>query len=284
MRGDYRVPITWDIGEIPVDWLSVTPKTGVLSQTQYDQQLNITIDWERVPANFNDTIVIPVTATPSHYPYLDHIYVPVQNHRVPDGFVGFPETQGNLISIEATHFQKSIPAGRSNSSTNSTEQVHFAKIPHLGSRTESGSLALRPYIAARAQDSTSAAVEYNIYLFNTSSALNASIYINSFLDTDPNLLARFSLSLDDKPANLTRVLGQPKNAGDLPPEWMGTVMDNVWVKQVSFGKVEAGAHKLVWRTNSPEVYLEKIVIQTRGREGELDTYLGAPETRLVGTS
>ncbi|KAH7114256.1 hypothetical protein B0J11DRAFT_594766 [Dendryphion nanum] len=282
MRGDYRVPIKWAIGEIPVKWLNISPKTGTLNQSQYDQRLNITIDWKQVPADFNDTIAIPITASPSHYPYLDHIYVPVQNHAVPSGFVGFPETEGNLISIEATHYQKSVPVASSGIST--TDAIQFKKVPYLGTRTESGSLSLHPYAAARKINSTSASVEYNIYLFNASTALNASIYINSCLDTDPNLLLQYSLTLDDQPAKFERVLGQPKNAGDLPPEWMGKVMDNVWVKKVSLGKADTGAHKLVWRANSPEVYLEKIVLQTRGREGELETYLGPPESSLVGSA
>lgn len=281
MRGDYRVPMNWTIKELSVDWVKVTPTSGVLSQQQYDQILNVSIDWNRVPANFNDTIAIPVTASPSQYPYLDYIYVPVQNHRVPQGFIGFPETEGQLISIEAPHFQRSNPAIPSNSTRNNTA-IGFQKIHYLGTRSESGSLALRPYTLARSIDSTSAYVEYNIYLFNSTSTFNATVYINGCLDTDPNLLLQFSLTLDDQAANFTRVLGQPKNAGDLPPEWNPTVMDNVWKKKVSLGSVEKGEHKLVWRANSPELYLEKIVIWTRGREGERETYLGPPETKIVG--
>ena len=281
MRGDYRVPINWTIGNAPVEWIKISPTSGVLNKEQYDQKLNITIDWDAVPTGFNDTIAIPVTASPSQYRYLDHIYVLVSNNRVPADFVGFPETESMMISIEGPHFQRATSA--SGAGLNTTEPVHFAEIPYLGTRTESGSLALRPYTAARSSNlSTTASVEYDIYLFNTTSALNATVYINSCLDTDPNLLLQFSLTLDDQPANFTRVLGQPKNAGDLPPEWMGKVMDNVWAKKVSLGKAGPGRHKLVWRANSPEVYLEKIVLQTRGREGDLETYLGPPESKLVG--
>ncbi|KAF2018797.1 glycoside hydrolase family 115 protein [Aaosphaeria arxii CBS 175.79] len=280
MRGDYRVPINWTLGEIPFNWIRITPRSGVLNHQQYDQTLNISIDWNQVPNGYNSTVAIPITASPSHYPYLDHIYIPIQNQRVPAGFTGFPETEGSMISIEAPHYQGTQPAAGSDS--NSTAQtVNFVKIPHLGSRTESGSLALRPFDLARTTDSTTAAATYNIYLFNASTALNATVYINSCLDTDPNLPLKFSLTLDDQPANFTRVLGSPKNAGDLPPEWMGSVMDNVWTRKVALGAAAEGAHKLVWRTNNPEVYLEKIVLWTRGREGARLTYLGPPETRLV---
>ncbi|KAF2747412.1 glycoside hydrolase family 115 protein [Sporormia fimetaria CBS 119925] len=283
MRGDYRVPINWTIGDAPVDWITINPRSGILNEGQYDQRVNISVAWDRVPLGFNETVVVPVTATPSQYRYLDYLYIPVTNQRVPEDFVGFPEVEAKYISIEGPHYQRSSPATGGNSTTNSTA-VHFERIPFLGTRTESGSLALRPYTLARSIDATTASVEYDIYLFNTTSALNATVYINGCLDTDPNLPLQFSLSLDDQPANFTRVLGQPKNAGDLPPEWNPTVMDNVWQKKVSFGKVSEGRHTLFWRANNPELYLEKIVLWTRGREGERETYLGPPETMLVGDS
>jgi hypothetical protein len=225
---------------------------------------------------FNDTVEVSITSTPSPYPYFDLIRIPIQNQRVPTGFCGFPETTG-YISIEAPHYQRS-----SSLNTTLNQTPAFTHIPYLSSRTESGSIALRPYTAARASlnPSTSAYIEYSIFLFNATSALNATIYINACLDTDPNLLMKFSLTLDDAPQNFTRVLGDPKNAGDVPPEWMSDVPNQVWTKKVSFGKVGAGEHRLRWSVNSPEVYLEKIVVDTRG--GVKESYLGPPETAMVG--
>jgi hypothetical protein len=43
--------------------------------------------------------------------------------------------------------------------------------------------------------------------------------------------------------------------------------------------VEAGEHRLVWRVNSPEVYLEKIGVDSGGKVG--GSYLGPPETKRV---
>jgi hypothetical protein len=275
MRGDYRIPLNWTLDDIPVEWLSITPRSGVLSKDQNEQRLNVTIDWSKVPENYNSTIEVGVRSTPAPYPYFDLIRVPVQNQQVPADFGGFPETAG-YISIEGPHFQRSSPP-----SSNSTTSVAFTPIPYLGTRSDSGSLALRPYTASRASlnASTSAFVEYNIYLFNVTSALNATIYINACLDTDPNLLMRFSLTLDNAPQNLRRVLGDPKNAGDLPPEWMSDVPNQVWTKKVALGKAEKGVHRLRWGVNSPEVYLEKIVLDVRGGVGE--SYLGPPETMMV---
>jgi hypothetical protein len=278
MRGDYRVPLDWQLGDIPVDWLTITPSSGRLNKTTYDQRLNVTVDWAQVPEGYNKTIEVSVTSSPAPYPYFDLLRIPIQNQRVPENFRGFPETAG-YISMEASHFQRSSPAVQ-NSKGNKT--VSFSHIPYLGSHSESGAIALRPYTMSRTSLSaaTSAYVEYDIYLFNRTSALKATVYINSCLDTDPNLLTRFSLALDGTPQNLTRLLGDPKNAGDVPPEWTNNVADRVWTKAVNFGPVDAGKHTLRWSVNSPEVYLEKIVLDTRG--GVRTSYLGPPETMLVG--
>jgi hypothetical protein len=280
MRGDYRVPLTWQLDDISVDWLSITPRSGTLSKDKYDERLNVTIDWNKVPKGFNGTINVGVTSEPAPYPYFDLIRIPVQHQRVPASFKGFPETAG-YISIESPHFQHSAPPlWNTTAKVNST--VAFTPIPYLGTRSESGSLALRPYTASRASltASISAYVEYSIYLFAAVKSLNATVYINACLDTDPSLLMKFSLTLDNKPQNFTRVLGDPKNAGDLPPEWMSDVPNQVWTKRISFGAVEAGAHTLRWSVNSPEVYLEKLVVDTRG--GVKESYLGPPETMYVG--
>ncbi|KAF1912642.1 hypothetical protein BDU57DRAFT_583107 [Ampelomyces quisqualis] len=276
MRGDYRIPLNWTLDKIPVDWLSILPRSGMISRDQNEQRLNVTIDWDQVPEAFNGTINVGVRSTPAPYPYFDYIRIPVQNQKVPTNFTGFPETAG-YISIESPHYQRSLPR-RSNPSPD----VAFAHIPYLGTRSESGSLALRPYTASRSSlnTSTSAYAEYDIYLFNSTSALSATIYINACLDTDPNLLMNFSLALDDGPQNFTRVLGDPTNAGGLPPEWISDVMNQVWTKKVAFGKVGAGKHTLRWSVNSPEVYLEKIVLDIRG--GVKESYLGPPESMLVG--
>ncbi|KAL1799266.1 hypothetical protein ACET3X_003303 [Alternaria dauci] len=278
MRGDYRVPLDWQLGDIPVDWLSITPSSGRLNYTADEQRLNVAIDWTRVPEGYNDTVKVGLTSTPSFYPYYDIIRIPVQNKKVPTNFRGFPETAG-YISIESPHFQRS-----SSSLNNETtrDAVAFAHVPYLGTRTESGSIALRPFHAARASliGSKSAYVEYDIYLFKDTSALNATIYINAGLDTDPNLLMEFSLSLDDAPQNFTRVLGDPKDAGDVPPEWTNNVMNQVWTKKVSLGATTEGTHTLRWSVNSPEVYLEKLVLDTRG--GVKDSYLGPPGYMPIG--
>ncbi|SPO01648.1 uncharacterized protein DNG_04321 [Cephalotrichum gorgonifer] len=273
-RGDYRVAIDWALGDFPVDWITVSPSSGTLGDDQMDERLTVTVDWDSVPEGFNDTVEISIRATPAGYPYFDLIRVPILNTRVPDDFEGFPESAG-FISIESPHFQ------RSSSKENAT--AGFEAIPHLGSRSESGSVAVRPFRAARRESAAQAAwVEYDIYLFSDSDDVTATLYINTCLDTDPNLKMQYSLTLDSAPTNMTRVLGDyisEPYVGDVPPVWMAQVMDQVWTINVGLGPLESGKHILRWAVNSPEVYLEKIVLDTQG--GVKPSYLGPPETRLV---
>ncbi|KAI1165187.1 hypothetical protein F5B18DRAFT_660558 [Nemania serpens] len=268
-RGDHRIPIEWEI-DIPYDWISFTPSSGALSMNHLEQRVNISIDWSAVTEDMDEDIGVRINY--NHSPYFDLIHLPITNHRVPAGFVGFPETSG-IISIEAPHFQRK-----------SKGNVTFEHIPYLGTRTESGSLALRPYKGARVSEDVARATwaEYDIYLFNTTSPLTADIYVNSALDTDPTLLMQFSLTVDDgenAAGSFTRLLGDPAKPGDTPPDWTTTVEDSVWVRNVTLGDVGEGKHTLRWRTNSPEVYLEKIVLNTRN--GLRSSYLGPPETRLL---
>ncbi len=76
----------------------------------------------------------------NHSPWFDLIHLPIINYKAPDDFTGFPETSG-IIAIEAPHFQRK-----------SNGNVTFEHIPYLGTRTDSGSLALRPYKDARVSE------------------------------------------------------------------------------------------------------------------------------------
>ncbi|RWA07340.1 hypothetical protein EKO27_g7759 [Xylaria grammica] len=266
-RGDYRIPIEWEVA-IPYDWITFTPSSGALSMDQSEQRINVSIDWSAVPEDFNESIGVRISY--NHPPWFDLIHLPIMNYKAPDDFVGFPETSG-IISIEAPHYQRK-----------SEGNVTFQHIPYLGTRTNSGSLALRPYKEARVSEDVAKDVwaEYDIYLFDATT-LTATVYVNGALDTDPTLLMRYSLTLSDgdDSANFTRLLGDPAQPGDTPPDWRITVADHVWTRNVTLGDVSEGKHTLRWQTNSPEVYLEKIVLNTRG--GLRSSYLGPPETKQL---
>ncbi|KAL2821236.1 hypothetical protein BJX63DRAFT_443666 [Aspergillus granulosus] len=264
-RGDHRKPLPWSI-ENSYPWLRISKTSGTLTKRNPDERLEFSVDWSGLPLNYTKTVSIRVTWEPA--PYFDLIHIPISNLRVPADFVGFSES-GGLISMEAPGYQRS-----------SSGPVAFKHIPYLGTRSRSGSIALQPYTIARESEVTAkeAWVEYDIYLFNSTTHLNATVYVNGALDTDPTLPMQFSLSLDGHKGNFTRLLGEPEEAGDTPPGWTESVADHVWKREIEFGVVDAGKHTLRWRVNSPEVYLEKIVVS---REGLVQSYLGPPAGRVT---
>lgn len=277
-RGDYRVPTNWTLDDVPVDWLTIKPSAGVLDQNTMVERLNVTIDWDSVPEGFNDTVKIGIRAAPATYPYFDLLRIPILNVKTPADFTGFPAA-GGIVSIEATHFQRSNTGGNGTSS-----DVEFTKIPGLGTRSESGSISLRPFTAARANKDVarSASVEYDIHLFNDTQAATATVYINMCLETDPDAPMHYSLTVDAAPANMTRLMGEyitDPHSGNIPPQWMEKVMDQVWTRTIELGPLEAGTHTLRWAVDSPEVYLEKIVLDTGGFVKP--SYFGPPETTLI---
>ncbi|OGM48831.1 hypothetical protein ABOM_003021 [Aspergillus bombycis] len=266
-RGDRRKPVEWSIST-HYSWVHLSKTSGALSKEHPEERLEVYVDWTAVPSNFTETIQLRVEWEPSPQ-YFDLIHIPIRNHRVPPDFNGFPES-GGFVSIEGPHLQRSSP-----------DAVSFKQIKYLGSRSRSGSIALRPYMKAREseEDTKAAWAEYDFYLFNSTDSFNATVYVNGALDTDPNLPMEFSLSVDGQEATFTRLLGEPEEAGDTPPGWAEVVADHVWTRDVEIAALEQGPHTLQWRVNSPEVYLEKIVLAL---DGGLDSYLGPPETALVG--
>ncbi|KAI7213106.1 glycoside hydrolase family 115 protein [Hortaea werneckii] len=266
-RGDYRTPINWTITN-DYDWLKIAPMSGQVSHAQSQQTVAVSVDWDNAPADVNDTM--NVTIRWDAQPYFDILQVSVRNSKAPANFHGFPQAADG-ISIEGPHFQRQ--------QTVSDGNVAFETIPYLGTRSTSGAIALRPYVAAREPsfDLQSTYVEYDIFLFDASPGLNATVYITPGLDTDPNLPMKYSLSLDGAEANFTRLLEEPEVAGDLPDGWEDEVANAVWTRTVSLGPAEPGKHTLRWSVTSPEVYLEKLVLAVDAEVRE--SYLGPPESR-----
>lgn len=104
MRGDYRVPITWTLKEVPVNWLSRIPTNSTFNQNQMDQRLNIAIYWSRVPKSYNDLANVGITLHLVWYLYFDLLRILVVNHQALSDFTSFPEIAG-MILVKGPHFQ-----------------------------------------------------------------------------------------------------------------------------------------------------------------------------------
>jgi hypothetical protein len=271
-RGDSRKTLTWSI-KVPEPWIKLSQSSGEVSGSKPEQRVLVSIDWAAVPTNYNKVLQLRVSYSPPDH--FDDVHLPIWNKRAPSDFVGFPDVDG-IISIEAPHFQRSSDAD--------SGDVRFQKMPRLGSRSESGSVGLRPYTAAHESEEAAKAswLEYDIFVLGDSprTQVNATIYINGALDTHPDKPMTYSLTLKDAEPKFVRILRDPANPGDNPPEWTAEVASHVWKRTVPLGTLAPGKHTLRWQVNSPEVYLEKIVLATQGRLPE--TYLGPPETRLLG--
>lgn len=266
-RGDHRKDVVWSL-DVPYDWLRFSSTSGALSGDQAEQRLNISVDWDAVPEGFDEAFAVRIDWEPA--PYFDDLIVAVANQRVPDDFSGFAEVDG-IISIEAPHFQRA-----------SEEDVAFQTMPRLASRSDSGSIALRPFGEARedAEAARGAWVEYDIYLFGDKGGdLNVTLYVTGALDTDPDLPLMYSLTVDGGEGDLARLLEDPEAVGELPPDWEHHVADSVWIRTVGLGSVEAGQHTLRWSVNSPELYLEKLVVQFN--KTAPSSYLGPPESQQI---
>ncbi|KAL4984214.1 hypothetical protein BDW68DRAFT_180888 [Aspergillus falconensis] len=268
-RGDHRKAISFNLS-IPYKWVNISITSGKLTRESPEERLTVSVNWPEVPSSFKKTVPIDV-----HYdtqPHFEVFHIPILNRpALPADFHGYPATN-DYISIEAAHFQR-VSSGSS--------AVSFEAFPHLGTRTVSGAVALRPYKAARASASTAqnARVEYDIFLFESSQNLAATLFLTQNLDTDPSLPMQYSLTIDSSKANFTRLLHEPETTGDLPDTWTDQVEDGVWTVHVPLGSVSAGRHTLTWRVNSPEVYLEKIVLDMGG--AMRGSYLGPPKTMMV---
>jgi hypothetical protein len=264
-RGNHRKPISFNLS-IPYEWINISLVSGKLSQENPEERLTVSIDWPKVPESFNETVLIDI-----HYdtqPHFENLHIPILNRpALPAGFHGFPATNG-YVSIEAAHSQRAISG---------SDTVSFKALPHLGTRTKSGAVALRPYEAARVSTSTAqnTRVEYDVFLLGSSKNLTATLFLTQNSDTDPSLPMQYSLAIDSSEASFTRLLQEPETPGDLPDIWTDQVEDEVWTVQVQLGPVSAGKHTLAWRVNSPEVYLEKVVLDTAGAVRK--SYLGPPE-------
>lgn len=268
-RGDYRKTLTWSI-DVPESWIKLSQSSGEVSKSEPEQRVLVSIDWDSVPDGYDDTVQLRVSyGPPAHF---DDVHLPIRKQKAPGDFVGFPEVDG-VVSIEAPHYQRS-----------SDDEIQFQTMPRLASRSESGSVGLRPYMAAlESEDGAKASwLEYDIFILGDSprTSVNATVFINGALDTHPDKPMMYSLSLDDAGSKFVRVLGEPAKPGDNPPEWTAEVASHVWKRTVPLGTLAPGKHTLRWQVSSPEVYLEKIIVPTQGRLPE--TYLGPPETPLLG--
>ncbi|KAJ6202244.1 hypothetical protein J3E72DRAFT_410946, partial [Bipolaris maydis] len=252
LRGPKR--LTWQV-ESPVDWMPVHAR-GILDPTSEGQDplIQVTVNWKLVPKDFNDEVLLVLRSDLGDY---EHIHVPLKYRSIPPQFVGHVEAD-QVISIPATHFANKNAIG-------------CWKHPHLG-REESGAVSFRMQPNSGLQ---SCELLYPFYTFTSTTKASLHLYFTLTLDVNPTSPALYGISLDGKDIEMHKLVQQPQKAGELPPGWLESVMDCVWIRKHQVDLGDAGMHTLKILLQDENMALEKIVIDLGGAR---ESYLGPPES------
>jgi len=254
----------------PHDWIKLSCHAGRLIPGQPDVRITITIDWDSVPTDFDDEVLIDVRTQGGNYgPYLDdfeQIHLLVKNRRIDTdtltSFTGLVESDG-CVAIPAT-LATTIPA----------EYQVLPKVSRLGF----GSL-----VVDRASSAKSSAelpdLVYEIYTFGSKTTATLTLYFNMTLDLDLDETMQYNVSLGDLHLEKQRLVKEPANKGELPPGWYTAVQDCTWKPRHEVGVLGAGRHTLRVKLLHPNMIFEKAVVDLGGAK---ESYLGPPASmRLV---
>lgn len=259
------VPVHWTL-KAPYPWVTFSKDFGTLVPGEDDQRIEIQIQMDKVPGDFDQVVVIDVHSEEGDF---EQIHLPVTGRLLPPGFVdGHVETDGH-ISIPA-------PAGRNLGTS-------YRFLPDTG-RSPRGSIALR-------SDSGHAApsfVDYKFYVFSdmqTTSPPALILYFNMTLDFDPSDPMVYEYCIDDGCICRERLLEpEPARDPELPsPEgWLTAVQDCGWKKrhELKPDAVARGEHVLRVRLLHTNLILENVAIDLGGLK---DSYLGPQPSFYVGS-
>lgn len=232
------------------EWARLSLSEGTLLPDGSDDRVKIQIDWDQVPQDFEEEVIIIVKSKEGDF---EQVHLPVRGHRVSDSFRGFVEGDG-YVSVPAPGLGVKQP------------YIHH---PELGRGSEGAVTA----VVEECDDI--AFLEYPVYLFSHTDSSTLSLYFNMTLDLDPVNKMTYEINVDDKHIethDLITPSGDEKER--LPAEgWLKAVMDCVWKKDHNIGSLRPGAHIIRVRFRHSNIILEKIVLNVGGVK---DSYLGPP--------
>ncbi|KAH3913606.1 hypothetical protein HBH56_105320 [Parastagonospora nodorum] len=235
----------------PVSWVSVQ-NCGVLdAKDEHDAPIDVTVKCKDVPADFEGEVLLTLETDLGDF---EHIHIPIINRRVPAEFSGHVEAD-RVLSIPASRFANQNVMG-------------VWKHPHFG-REASGSVSFRDSSVGKCE------LVYPFYTFTSTPKAILHIYFTLTLDTHPGAQMTYGLSLDGKSFETHRLVQQPTKPGELPAEWLGSVMDCVWVRKHEVDMMCTGSHVLRVVLRDENMVSEKIVVDLGGLR---ESYLGPPES------
>jgi hypothetical protein len=250
--------LNWECTQ-PYDWIKLSKLTGRLVPTQDDQRIEVTVDWGKVPAGFDEEVLIDVRSTGGNYgPYGDdfeQIHLPVINRRTDDQFSGFVEVDRYV----------SVPAAGTD------EPVGYRVLPDLG-RSATGSISAVP------DTKETPFLSYRVYVFHGSGEPHLDLQFNMTLDLDPANPMTYDVQVDNGPVETHRLVPEPAIKGELPAGWHQAVQDCVWYRRHALEAMTSGAHEIRVRLGHSNVLLEKLVLDLGGVE---PSYLGPLASAFV---
>ena len=238
-------------------WIKLSQYKGHLQPTDDDTKVTVTIDWSKVPANFDEKVHVEITGTSDGY---EKVHMVVRHSQVPRTFTGFVETSGHL-AIDAGNWAASP----------------YVALPALG-RPECGAVTLPSTVGFTDSDSIPF-LRYPIYVLSDHDNANLQLQFNMTLETDRESRMEYDLRWDGGEVERCRLTDDdPGSDRDLPRAWNVAVMDCVWYKSHGLGRATPGPHVVEIRLRKRNMILEKLVLDL----GDLRyTYLGPPEAVYV---
>ncbi|KLU85523.1 hypothetical protein MAPG_04546 [Magnaporthiopsis poae ATCC 64411] len=267
--------IHWTVACAMHSWVRLSQTEGSLDprsdDPEHDARIHITIDWDLVPDDFDEEVLIDVRSQEGDF---EQVHLPIAGRRLPSSFKGgFVEADGH-IAMPATAARRPLPA-------------RYQLLPDLGRTMEGAVALLRSGTSTPApSDTRNAPLEYKVYVFSEpSSAAVLLLYLNMTLDLDPAHPMSYAVQVDDGPVGeVHRLLSQGPDvaartsSGDLPEGWREAVQDCAWLRRHELGRLQSGEHTVrVWLGHS-NLVLEKIVIDLGGVK---PSYLGPPAGRYI---
>ncbi|ETS85424.1 hypothetical protein PFICI_03449 [Pestalotiopsis fici W106-1] len=250
--------LSWECS-CPHEWVRLSKKAGRLVPGQDDEQVYISIDWDKVPACFHEEILIDVRSIGGNYgPYGDdfeQIHLLIINREVEGPFTGHVEADGHV----------SVPASKA------TSIAGYRTLPFLG-RTDQGSVSVEP---GRTDPPF---LVYTVYTFQDVAEAHVELRFNMTLDIDPSDKMTFDVQIDDGGVETYRLVTDPERKGELPPGWYHAVQDCTWTHRQSIGNFKHGSHNIRLRFRHSNILLESLTVDLGGVK---PSYLGPPASSFV---
>lgn len=219
------------------------------------------IDWLKAPPGKTETSIL-VTGSDGSKIILP---VTIDNNRFADQKISGFVAQNGYVSMEAVHYSKAV----------NSRPVFWKTIPGYG-KTEGGMIVTPVTVLPQKLDSSSAHLEYVVYL-NQTGTFKLHSFISPTIDFTNTDGLKFAVSVDDATPIIVNISADYKT----PAAWEKSVANSIKIFETSLTIDKPGKHVLKYWMVNPGVVLQKLVLDLGGLK---PSYLGPPETFYTETN